>query len=58
MRSLWVPLAFYLAITVVVPVVNGTARGGAFLEHVLIVVLVSAAVAGATGWSSRALRRR
>ncbi len=50
--SIWVPLAFYLAVTVVVPVLNGVGIDGAFVEHagmVVAVVLGVAVLAAAAG---------
>lgn len=40
-----IPLFVYLAVTVVVPVVNGVALDGAFAEHTLEVAAVAVLVA-------------
>ena len=51
-----IPLLVYLAVTLVVPVVNGAKLDGAFAEHVLVVVAVAALVALAFRVASRVVR--
>jgi hypothetical protein len=39
-RRIALPLASYYVVTLAVPLANGAARSGAFLEHVLVVLVV------------------
>ena len=42
--TLWVPIAFYVAMTVVVPILNGSPVDRAFIEHAGVVLVVVALV--------------
>lgn len=57
MRSLLIPLAFYLAVTLAVPLLNGT-TGGGFLEHTVIVLAVAGLVGGAFTTANLLFRKR
>jgi hypothetical protein len=39
-RRTALPLASYYAVTLAVPLANGAARSGAFVEHALVVLIV------------------
>jgi hypothetical protein len=54
MRTLALPLGLYVAMTVVVPVVDGSARGAAFLEHAAVVIAGAALVGLVVGRLTRA----
>jgi hypothetical protein len=52
------PLSWYYAIAVAVPVLNGAALDGAFLEHAAFVVAVPAAIVTLAGGGTYLFGRR
>ena len=54
--TLWVPIAFYVAMTVVVPILNGSPMDRAFVEHAAV-VLVAVALVALLAAGGRRLRR-
>lgn len=46
MKRLAIPLASYLAVTIVVPILNGAPTDAAFLEHAILAIIFPLAIAG------------
>lgn len=46
MRRLVIPLASYLAVTIVVPILNGTPLDAAFLEHAALAITLTLIIVG------------
>lgn len=46
MRRLVIPLASYLAVTIVVPVLNGAPLDRAFLEHAILAIALPLIITG------------
>lgn len=45
MKRLAIPLGSYLAVTIVVPALNGTPLDAAFLEHAVVAIALSLLIA-------------
>lgn len=64
MKRLAIPLASYVAVTVLVPILNGAPIDAAFLEHALLAIALPLVIAplivwllSRTIWTSRRLHR-
>ena len=56
MKRLVIPLASYLAVTIVVPVLNGAPVNAPFLEHAALVVTLTLTITGSLSLLSRPQR--